>query len=78
MVEVVDTTDLKSVGPNGPCGFEPHSGYLLLAVRDNGIDQHVKPSKDLVVLFSRRQVHNDFCEGHDSEHQLSSIVENKI
>ena len=27
MVEVVDTTDLKSVSPNGECGFESHSGY---------------------------------------------------
>jgi len=26
-VEVVDTTDLKSVSPNGECGFESHSGY---------------------------------------------------
>ena len=27
MVELVDTTDLKSVGPNGPCGFKSRSGY---------------------------------------------------
>ena len=27
MVEVVDTTDLKSVSPNGECGFESHSEY---------------------------------------------------
>ena len=29
MVEVVDTTDLKSVSPNGECGFESHSGYII-------------------------------------------------
>ena len=27
MVELVDTTDLKSVDPNGSCGFKSRSGY---------------------------------------------------
>ena len=30
MVELVDTTDLNSVDPNGSCGFKSRSGY------DNG------------------------------------------
>ena len=28
MVELVDTTDLNSVDPNGSCGFKSRSGYL--------------------------------------------------
>ena len=24
-------TDLKSVGPKGPCGFESHLGYMVLS-----------------------------------------------
>ena len=32
MVELVDTTDLKSVGPNGPCGFKSRSGYKFSPV----------------------------------------------
>ena len=27
MVELVDTTDLKSVSPNGECGFDSRSEY---------------------------------------------------
>ena len=27
MVKLVDTTDLSSVGPQGPCGFESHLDY---------------------------------------------------
>ena len=27
MVELVDTTDLNSVDPNGSCGFKSRSGY---------------------------------------------------
>lgn len=26
-MELVDTTDLSSVGPKGPCGFESHLDY---------------------------------------------------
>ena len=29
VVELVDTTDLKSVSPNGECGFEPRPGYII-------------------------------------------------
>ena len=28
-MELVDMTDLKSVGPKGPCGFESHSRYAM-------------------------------------------------
>lgn len=27
MAELVDAPDSKSGGPEGPCGFESHSGY---------------------------------------------------
>ena len=29
MMELVDMTDLKSVGPKGACGFESHSRYTI-------------------------------------------------
>ncbi len=31
VVELVDTPDLKSGGPKGPCGFESHLGYRNLS-----------------------------------------------
>ena len=29
VVELVDTSDLKSDSPNGECGFEPRPGYII-------------------------------------------------
>ena len=37
VVELVDTSDLKSDSPNGECGFDPRPGYNIWASISSGL-----------------------------------------